>query len=92
MEIPRDRTFDPVSAWGSDRWVAARLGSNTDWLKKNRQKLEGEGFPSVDRLFGMTLKADVDAFLAKRRRIADPAPTVARHGPENSGATRYENL
>lgn len=90
-QIPTDRTFDPVSAYGSERWVASRLGSNSDWLKKNRPKLEGEGFPPVDRLFGMTLKADVDAFLARRRRIADPDLTATHHRPETSGVN-YGNL
>lgn len=91
LQIPTDRTFDPVSAFGSERWVASRLGSNTDWLKKHRTKLEGEGFPPVDRLFGMTLKADVEAFLAKRRRVSDPEPTADHHRPETSGV-KYDNL
>ncbi|WP_234464103.1 hypothetical protein [Paracoccus caeni] len=74
MGMPaKDRTFDAVAAYGSEHWVAARFGRSHDWLKRERPRLEAEGFPPRDRLTGYTLKADVDAWLAKRRRVADPA-------------------
>ncbi len=85
-EFDKDRTFDPVSAYGSDRWVAATLGSSIDWLKKNRPVLEAEGLPKTDRLIGLTLKADVEAFLAKRRRVADHVPAAAGNEPRSTGA------
>ena len=44
-EFDKDRTFDPVSACGSDRWVAATLGSSVEWLRKHCGKLEAEGHP-----------------------------------------------
>jgi len=84
-----DRTMEDVSAYGSDRWCAARLGQSLNWFKKNRPILEHEGFPSKDRLFGLTLKADVEAFLAKRRRMADPDPAAQ---PPKSGGIRYDRL
>jgi len=66
-----DRTFSEVSAFGSEAWVATRFGRSTDWLRKTRRKLEAEGFPSPDPMIGLTLKADVDAWLSRRRRISE---------------------
>jgi len=90
-EFDKDRTFDPVSAYGSDRWVAATLGSSVDWLKKNREALEREGLPRKDDLVGLTLKADVEAFLAKRRRVSDYSVAAAHHGQRPTGV-RYDAL
>jgi hypothetical protein len=89
LELGKDRTMEDVSAYGSDKWCAARLGQSLNWFKKNRPILEHEGFPSKDRLFGLTLKADVEAFLAKRRRMADPDPAAQ---PPKSGGIRYDRL
>lgn len=86
-----DRTFSTNCAYGSDKWVATVLGQSLEWLKRNRPKLEREGFPPKDALFGMTLKDDVQAFLAKRRRVADPDPTATHHGPDQTGVN-YANL
>lgn len=36
-------------------------------------ELEREGFPKLDRLIGLTLKADVMAWINRRRTIADPS-------------------
>lgn len=82
-----DRTMSEISAYGSDRWCALRLGQSIDWLKKNRQTLEREGFPKKDSLFSLTLKADVETFLAKRARVAQPS-SVAE--PHNQGANLNE--
>lgn len=89
LELGKDRTMEDVSAYGSDKWCAAKLGQSLDWLKKNRPVLEREGFPAKDSLFAMTLKADVEAFLAKRRRVADPDPAAQ---PPKSGGIRYDRL
>ncbi len=80
-----DKSFSSTCAYGSDKWIATVLGQSLEWFKRNRAMLEREGFPPKDTLFGMTLKADVQAFLAKRRRVNDPDPTATHHGPENSG-------
>lgn len=66
-----DHTFHELAAYGSDRWVAVTLGKSPDWLKKHRAELEADGFPPKDRLVGLTMKADVEAWLGRRRRIAD---------------------
>lgn len=66
-----DHTFHEQAAYGSERWVAITLGKSVDWLKKHRAELESDGFPQKDRLVGLTMKADVEAWLGRRRRIAD---------------------
>lgn len=64
----RDLSFDHCSAYGSAKWCAATLGKSDNWFKVNRLKLEGDGFPKVDRLIGHTLKDDVKDWLATRRK------------------------
>ena len=91
LELGKDRTMEDVSAYGSDRWCAAKLGQSLDWLKRNRPVLEREGFPEKDRLFALTLKADVEAFLAKRRRVPNPVD-AAPNQPPQSGGLRYDRL
>lgn len=66
-----DRSQSSVAAYGSDAWVALRFGRTVQWFRQHRAALEIEGFPRKDRLVGMTLKADVDAWLARRRTVAD---------------------
>ena len=84
-----DRTMSETSAYGSDAYCALRLGHAIDWFKKNRPVLEREGFPEKDRLFALTLKADVEVFLAKRARVAQPSG-VAITEPHNKGANLNE--
>jgi hypothetical protein len=69
-----DLSLSPFAAYGSDRWCADRLGKSLGWFRTHRARLEREGFPAKDTLVGLTLKADVDAFLARRRKVADAAP------------------
>ncbi|RJL06822.1 hypothetical protein D3P06_02170 [Paracoccus aestuarii] len=78
-KLVHDATFDDHAAFGSERWVAARFGRSPDWLRKTRSKLEVDGFPPPDPIVGFTLKADVDAWLSKRRRVADPARSQEYH-------------
>lgn len=87
-----DATMNEVSAFGSTAWCAATLGKSVDWFRKNRNKLEGDGFPRVDPLIGLTMKADVEAWLARRRRLADH--DVARMSGYHHTATHVskENL
>ncbi len=61
-------------AYLHDALVAVRLGLKEQRFKKLRPDLEREGFPKKDRLIGQTLAADVEAWLARRRTIADPVP------------------
>lgn len=69
--MKHDHTFDEIAAYGSDRYCATVLGKSLDWFKKHRAELEADGFPKIDRLIGLTSKADVEAWLAGRRRLAD---------------------
>lgn len=68
-------------AYLTDIQVAETLGRKVTWLKNNRPMLEQEGFPRRDKLVGLTLAADVNAWLARRRVVADPVhtPTEAHH-------------
>lgn len=68
-----DQTFDPLSEYGSNAWCATVLGKSTDWFRKNRAMLEAEGFPRVCRIVGHTIKADVRAWITKRRQYSDIA-------------------
>lgn len=51
--------------------VAKTLGRSRDWLRKNRDRLEREGFPAVDGLIGLTCVDDINAWIARRRKVAD---------------------
>lgn len=73
----------------TDSQIAKYLGYSVDWLKKNRDRLEREGFPSHDPLFRRTLRADIDAFLAKRRKVSDASDTAIL--PESDGVD-YDKL
>ncbi len=66
-----DGTFDPLSEYGSHAWCAAVLGKATDWFRKNRETLEAGGFPKECRVVRLTIKADVRAWITRRRRYAD---------------------
>ena len=67
----QDPTFDPMSEYGSRAYCAAVLGRSQSWFLTNRAKLEVEGFPKPCKIVGLTLKADVAAWISKRRRYAD---------------------
>ena len=86
-----DRTFDPLSEYGSHAWCAAVLGKSTDWFRKNREELEAVGFPRVCRIVGQTIKADVRAWITKRRQYSDEAAKV-RPAPKREDRTRYDLL
>lgn len=84
-----DISMGPDATYGSDRWCAATLGRSYEWFRKQRQTLEGNGFPRRDALLNLTMKADVYAWIAKRRKISDPAS--APHTTEGGQQSR-ENL
>jgi len=77
-----DPTLNPFAAYASDRWCADRLGKSIFWLRQHRARLEREGFPPKDKLIGLTMKADVEAFLDRRRKVADAAVTPPAPSPE----------
>lgn len=74
-----------TAAYITDREIASTLGRKVLWFRSHRKALEQEGFPRRDKLIGLTLRADVDAWLARRRVVADPVdtPTEAHHTTTN---------
>lgn len=71
--MKHDRTFSDVSLYGSPAWCAETLGRPPDWFRRERAALETIGFPKVDPITGLTLKADVQAWISRRRKYADRA-------------------
>ncbi|WP_339109234.1 hypothetical protein [Thioclava sp. GXIMD4216] len=78
-----DPTFSVISAYGSDLWVASTLGRKIAWFRTNREKLGREGFPKRDPLTGLTIKADVMAWIEKRRRVSDGTVAPAQAEAQN---------
>lgn len=66
-------------AYLPDPALAAALGIPATRFKRIRPQLETEGFPKKDRIVGLTLAADVEAWLARRRTINDPVPAKPAH-------------
>lgn len=67
-----DITFDKASCYGSIRWVCVTMGRSQNWFHRKRLELEQiEGFPKPDGVTGHYIKADIFAWIAKRRQIAD---------------------
>jgi hypothetical protein len=58
-------------AYLSDSQIAALFSRKVTWFRSKRAALEAEGFPARDALVGHTLAADVHAWLARRRVLAD---------------------
>ena len=69
-----DPSLSEHSLLGSISWAAMTLGMTKDNFQKKRPSLEKEGFPERDRLTNLFIKADVCAWVMKRRRLADPEP------------------
>lgn len=74
-----DETFNEQSAYASDRWCSVTLGRSYDWFRRIRPTLEVAGFPKKDTIIGLTMKADVEAWLAKRRQVADAMSRTTHH-------------
>ena len=55
---------------GSTEWVSARLGVSRDTFFRKRDALLADGFPAQDPLLRLWIKADVDAWIERRRRIS----------------------
>lgn len=71
--MKHDRTFSDLAQYGSPAWCAETLGRSSEWFRRERGALESIGFPRVDPVTGLTLKADVRAWISRRRRYADRA-------------------
>lgn len=82
-------------AYLSEADVAKVLGRSRDWLKKARPSLEREGFPRIDGLIGLTCVADINAWIARRRKVADAGPAqITTQGDHHSDikGINYERL
>ena len=71
-------------AYLSDKTIAELFGRSYKWFRKTRAELERRGFPRKDALIGLTLAADVQAWLDRQRVLADrgiaerPADTTTK--------------
>lgn len=85
--VEEDRTFHEVSMYGSLDWTATALGITKDVFFRKRAKWEKEqAFPKPDPINKMYIKADVEAWVARRRRVADSVTQDATfHGSETTG-------
>ena len=81
-----DPTLDTLSLFGSNDWAARRLGITKDTFFRKRTELETAGFPKPDPLTGRYIKADVDAWVDRRRQIGE-APTQL-----NKGSVKFNEL
>jgi len=85
LRIMREGEVTP--AYLNETDVARFLGRSRDWLRANRPHLEREGFPRVDTLIGLTCVADIEAWIARRRQVADAvaAGSPHHHTPHDMG-------
>ncbi|OIQ39735.1 MAG: hypothetical protein BM560_14600 [Roseobacter sp. MedPE-SWde] len=77
-----DPTMEKISLNGSVRWAAARIGWTLSKFRQKRDILENDGFPKVDRITNLYVKADVDAWINRRRQLSDNV--VLSVGVENT--------
>lgn len=77
-----DPTMEKISLNGSVRWAAARIGWTLNKFRQKRDILENDGFPKVDRITNLYVKADVDAWINRRRQLSDNV--VLSVGVENT--------
>lgn len=78
--MKHDKTFHPVSCYGSREWVAQTLGKSVDWFRKSLDSLYAAGFPRPDPIIGLHNKDDVKAWIASRRASqvkVDPSTTIS---------------
>jgi hypothetical protein len=69
-------TIQPLHpAYLADREIAYLLGRKVAWFRKHRDDLVREGFPPKDKIIGLTCRADVEAWIAKRRVLSDRVET-----------------
>lgn len=67
-----DPTFDDLSLYGSIKWACKRMGKSTNWFYRHRDQLiANEGFPRVDSVTNLYIKADIEAWIERRRQIPD---------------------
>lgn len=87
-----DPTFSAHCAFGSSRWVATLLGHSQDWFRSNLDRLTVAGFPAADPITRLYLKADVQAWLDRRRKIPDAGHIAPAPGREKAKGVNYDAL
>lgn len=91
--ITEDRTFSDVSLYGSIEWTAAALGVTKDVFFRKRAKWEKQaGFPTPDPINRCYIKADVIAWVNRRRRIADVGENRGKLGDTETQKVRTDVL
>ena len=78
--ITEDRTFHEVSLYGSLEWAALTMGLSKDRFHRRRKDFETRGFPPPDAITKLYLKADVIAWVERRRRISNTDAICATVG------------
>lgn len=74
-----------ASEYLTERDVADLLARSRSWLSRHRQALEREGFPAVDRLIGRTCRRDIEAWVRRRRMVADTSHSQCAQGDKGAG-------
>lgn len=70
--VTEDRTFHDISLYGSVEWCALTMGLTKDSFYRKRGEWEKRiGFPKPDPINRLYIKADVEAWIARRRKLAD---------------------
>lgn len=59
-----------------DEETAAYLGRDKKWLQANRRTLEAAGFPERDSVLKRYCVEDVQAWMKKRRQLADTVERI----------------
>jgi hypothetical protein len=87
-----DHTFTTVSMYGSTAWAATVMGVSRDTFYRSRCQWETEGFPPPDPINKHYIKADVETWIANRRRVADKIGNHATVGHFNNGKANLDAL
>lgn len=77
-----DPTMENISLNGSIKWAAARIGWSLNRFRQRRELLASDGFPKVDRITNLYVKADVDAWINRRRQLSDQIAAVSSQKPK----------
>jgi len=80
--MPNDLTLSDESLWGSIGWASQTMGMSKDNFMRRRPKMMQEGFPAIDDLTNLYLKADVLAWIDRRRKVS---ATIPDSEPEPKG-------
>ena len=80
--MAKDYTISEISLFGSVSWAALRCGLSRETFRKKRPQMETDGFPRPDKITGTYLKADVDAWIERRRQVPDRIHEARADTPE----------